>query len=155
MRKVIISVFVIIAFAIYSLHSRSESAEVAATTTSLQAKTSASGLATSSPSAASTASTSSASQYKDGTYTGDSADAYYGFIKVRVTISGGKLTDVEFLQYPNDHHESVQINSSAMPILKQEAITAQSDQVDGVSGATDTSQAFIESLSSALSQARA
>jgi len=59
------------------------------------------------------------------------------------------------LLYPNDRRESVDINSQAMPYLKQEAIQAQTAQVDGVSGATDTSQAFIQSLGSALKQARA
>lgn len=94
-------------------------------------------------------------QYKDGTYTGSAADAFYGPIQVRVTVSGGKITDVTFLQYPNDRGTSVRINEQAMPMLKQEAIQAQSASVDGVSGATDTSQAFIESLGSALNQAKA
>ena len=150
MRKIIISVFVIVAFAIYSLHVRSESAEVAATTTSLQAAPPSAVVAASS---AASVQASNAS-YKDGTYTGTSADAYYGFIRVQAVISNGRLTNVEFLQYPDDHRESIEINTHAMPILKQEALSAQGAQVDGVSGATDTSQAFIESLSSALSRAR-
>jgi uncharacterized protein with FMN-binding domain len=91
---------------------------------------------------------------KDGTYTGDSADAFYGFIQVQVAISGGKLTDVQFLQYPNDRSTSRMINGQAMPILRQEAIAAQSANVDIVSGATDSSQAFIQSLSSALAKAK-
>jgi uncharacterized protein with FMN-binding domain len=93
-------------------------------------------------------------QYKDGQYTGSSADAYYGLVQVKAIISGGKITDVQFLSYPNDRQNSVNINSQAMPILTQEAILAQSVNVDIVSGATDTSQAFIQSLSSALSQAK-
>lgn len=93
--------------------------------------------------------------YKDGTYTGDETDAYYGYIKVKATIAGGKLTDVAFLEYPNDRINSVVINQYAMPQLKQQAIKAQSATVDGVSGATDTSQAFIDSLDSALRQAKA
>jgi uncharacterized protein with FMN-binding domain len=92
--------------------------------------------------------------YKDGTYTGDVADAFYGNIQVKVTISDGKISDVQFLQYPNDRRNSIEINTYAMPILRQEAISAQSAQVDIVSGATDTSRAFIESLGTALSQAR-
>ena len=93
-------------------------------------------------------------QYADGTYTGSSVYAYYGYVQVKATISGGKLTDVTFLKYPNDRGRSVEINSYATPILSQEAITAQSASVDGVTGATDTSQGFRESLSSALSQAK-
>jgi uncharacterized protein with FMN-binding domain len=58
------------------------------------------------------------------------------------------------LQYPNERNRSVEINSYADPILVNEAIQAQSAKVDIVSGATDTSQAFIQSLSHALSQAQ-
>lgn len=94
------------------------------------------------------------SGYKDGQFTGNSADAYYGNIQVKVTISGGKITDVIFLNYPQDRRTSVMINSQAMPFLKQEAIQAQSAQVDIVSGATDSSLAFRQSLQSALNQAR-
>ena len=70
-------------------------------------------------------------KYKNGTYTGSVADAFYGNIQVRVTISGGRITDVQFLQYPNDRSTSIEINSQAMPILKQEAIQAQSANVCG------------------------
>jgi uncharacterized protein with FMN-binding domain len=94
-------------------------------------------------------------QYTDGTYTGTAANAYYGNIQVAATISGGKLTNVTFLQYPNDRSTSRFINQQAMPQLKAEAIQAQSANVDGVSGASDSSGAFKESLASALSQAQA
>lgn len=93
-------------------------------------------------------------KYADGTYTGSAVDAYYGTIQVNAVISGGKLADVVFLQYPNDRSTSRFINQQAMPELKAEAIQAQSANVDGVSGASDSSAAFKESLSSALSQAR-
>lgn len=92
-------------------------------------------------------------QYKNGTYTGSVADAFYGNVQVRVSISGGKLTDVQFLQYPNDRSTSIAINTQAMPYLKQEALQAQSANVQGVSGASDTSAAFQQSLASALAQA--
>lgn len=94
-----------------------------------------------------------AGQYVDGTYTGSAANAYYGNIQVKATISGGKLTDVTFLQYPNDRNTSVYINQQAMPALRAEAIQAQSANVDGVSGASDSSAAFKQSLASALAQA--
>lgn len=92
--------------------------------------------------------------YRNGSYTGSAADAYYGTVQVRATIQGGRLSNVEFLQYPNDRGTSIYINGIAMPQLTQEAIAAQSAQVDGVSGATATSQAFIQSLASALAQAK-
>ncbi len=92
-------------------------------------------------------------RYKDGTYTGSAADAFYGNIQVQAVIRGGRIEDVIFLQYPSDRSTSIAINTQAMPYLKQEAIQAQSAQVDIVSGASDTSQAFQQSLESALAQA--
>lgn len=95
----------------------------------------------------------STSGYKDGTYTGSTTDAYYGNVQVQAAISGGRITGVKFLQYPNTHSTSVYINEQAMPYLQQEAIKAQNAHVNIISGATYTSQAFAQSLSSALSQA--
>lgn len=92
-------------------------------------------------------------QYRDGSYVGNVEDAFYGNVQVKVIISGGQINDVQFLDYPHDRNTSVRINTQAMPYLKQEAIQAQSANVDIVSGATATSEAFIQSLSSALSQA--
>ncbi|MDB5194988.1 MAG: FMN-binding protein [Parcubacteria group bacterium] len=94
-------------------------------------------------------------QYKDGTYTGSVADAYYGNLQVAAVVSGGKLTKVNVLQYPNDRGESVQINQQALPVLIREAIAAQSAHVNGVSGASDTSPAFVQSLGVALASAKA
>jgi uncharacterized protein with FMN-binding domain len=90
---------------------------------------------------------------KDGLYTGDVADAFYGNIQVAAVIQNGKLVKVNILQYPNDRQRSIEINSQALPILQSEAIRVQSATVDIVSGATDTSQAFITSLGSALFKA--
>jgi uncharacterized protein with FMN-binding domain len=92
--------------------------------------------------------------YKDGQYDGRIADAHYGNVQVRAIIQDGKLTDVQFLSYPNDRNQSIRINSYALPILKSEAIKVQSAKVDIVSGATNTSRAFVNSLSPALSQAQ-
>ena len=92
--------------------------------------------------------------YTDGTYTGNSADAYYGNIKVQAVIKNGKLADVIFLDHPQDRMHSIQVNNYAMPILKQEAIGAQNANVNTVSGASFSSGAFRESLGNALSQAK-
>lgn len=92
--------------------------------------------------------------YKDGSYTGIVVDAFYGNVQVKATISGGRITDITFLDYPHDRRTSQEINSQAMPILKSEAIQIQTANVDIVSGATATSQAFVESLQSALNQAK-
>jgi uncharacterized protein with FMN-binding domain len=91
--------------------------------------------------------------YRDGQYTGPVTDAYYGNVQVRAIIQGGKLTDVKWLDFPHDRRTSQMINQQATPWLRQEAIQAQSAQVDFVSGATLTSQAFVQSLQAALSQA--
>jgi uncharacterized protein with FMN-binding domain len=97
----------------------------------------------------------SGSLYKDGSYTGSIADAQWGVVQVKAVIKNGKITDVQFLQYPNDRSRSIYINSIADPQLTSEAIQAQSANVDIVTGATDSSEAFIQSLSDALSQAKA
>lgn len=108
----------------------------------------------SAPSPAPVATPKPAGQYKDGTYTGGVADAYYGNVQVSATIQGGKITNVTFLDHPQTHQTSVYINAQAMPYLTQEAIQAQSANVNIVSGATFTSQAFMQSLASALTQAK-
>jgi uncharacterized protein with FMN-binding domain len=91
--------------------------------------------------------------YRDGQYTGPVTDAFYGNVQVKAVIQGGKLTDVQWLDFPHDRRTSQMINQQATPWLKQEAIQAQSAQVDFISGATLTSQAFVQSLQYALSQA--
>lgn len=96
----------------------------------------------------------SATSYKDGSYTGTVEDAFYGNLQVKAVISGGKIVDVIALQYPNDNRTSIQINSQAIPFLRQETLQAQSAQIDMISGASDSSPAFIRSLSNALSQAK-
>ena len=93
-------------------------------------------------------------QYKDGEYEGSDEDAYYGNIKVKITINEGKITNVTFLNYPNERSNSRRINEAAMPILRQETITAQSAAINAVSGATYSSRAYIASLTSALSKAQ-
>lgn len=138
MKKLILSVIVVVAFAAYALAYHGSGSNEAATSTSIVAS--------------STASTSS-TKYKDGTYAGSSVDATYGNVQVQVTVKGGKITDVQFLDHPSGRGESVSINNMAMPILTQEAISAQSANVQTVSGATFTSGAFVQSLQSALDKA--
>jgi uncharacterized protein with FMN-binding domain len=153
-KKVAVVAFVILTFVIYSFHQRSEGGQA----TSQVIDTTKKSVQTTTPvtnSSSSTTTTTNKNTYKDGSFTGKSSDAVYGYIQVKATVSGGKLTDVEFLDYPQDRRNSVEINDYAMPQLKDQAIQAQSAQVDGVSGATDTSQAFIESLGNALTQAKA
>jgi uncharacterized protein with FMN-binding domain len=93
-------------------------------------------------------------QYKNGTYVGSVQDAFYGNIQVQATIINGKISNVTFLQFPNDNRTSQYVNAQADPILAQEAIQKQSANVDIVSGASASSQAFQASLADALSQAK-
>lgn len=94
------------------------------------------------------------SMYKDGTYTGPVSDAIYGKLQVVATISGGMITNVTWPVYPNDPGHTTEVNTAALPQLKQEVITAQNANVNVISGATQTSEAFQESLAAALAQAK-
>lgn len=108
---------------------------------------------TSSPAPAAAAPTSTSGTYKDGSYTGTAFDNQYGSVQVKATVSGGKLTNVEFLQMPYEESRSASLSAYAKPILLKEALAAQSASVDIVSGATSTSESFMNSLQSALDQA--
>jgi uncharacterized protein with FMN-binding domain len=150
MKKLIVSALIIGVFIVYSLvHVRGAPAAV------LPPTSTGSGSNPTSPSDTTTSGATSGTTYKNGTYTGSVADAQWGYVQVKAVIQGGKITDVQWLQYPNERDRSVEINQYADPQLTQEAIQTQSAQVDLVSGATDTSVAFIQSLSDALSQAQA
>ncbi len=160
-KKILVSAALVGTFIIYSLiHGRSSGATPivlvprSATATATNTDTpSVDGTATTGPSP--TATETPSTLYKDGSYSGSVADAQWGYIQVQAVIKGGKITDVKFLQYPNERQRSVEINSYADPILTSEAIQAQSANVDLISGATDSSFAFIQSLSDALTLAQA
>jgi uncharacterized protein with FMN-binding domain len=73
-------------------------------------------------------------------------------VQVQIAMSGGKVLDVQALQLPSDRSRSARISQYSAPILRSEAIQAQSARVDIVSGATYTSRAYAQSLASALKQ---
>ncbi|MFC0432088.1 FMN-binding protein [Kutzneria buriramensis] len=85
-----------------------------------------------------------------GTYDGGAADTPYGPVQVRITVSGGRITSAETVQAPNESRRDVEINDAAVPQLVQETLQAQSAQIDTVSGATYTSEGYIQSLQSAI-----
>ncbi|MFA7278328.1 MAG: FMN-binding protein [Candidatus Gracilibacteria bacterium] len=93
-------------------------------------------------------------QYKDGSYTGKVITTIYGDVQMRAVIKNGKLATIETLQAPHGADTSIEIANMALPVLKSEAITVQSAQVDAVSGATQTSKGFKGSLADALAQAK-
>jgi uncharacterized protein with FMN-binding domain len=127
--------------------------QLAATSTAATAQTSsATSESMSSVTTESTVAALETTGYTDGTYQGSAISIRWGDVQVQVSIQDGKISDVEFLTYPTDPR-SLQINRQAAPLLAKEAIESQSADVQVISGATFTSLAFMESLSSALSQA--
>jgi uncharacterized protein with FMN-binding domain len=74
----------------------------------------------------------------------------YGPVQVRVTMKGTQLVDVQALQLPSDRSRSARISQYAGPQLRTEALQAQSANIDLVSGATYTTQGYIDSLQGAL-----
>jgi uncharacterized protein with FMN-binding domain len=94
-----------------------------------------------------------AHSYTDGVYTGPAADAYYGIVQLQALVQGGRLSALKVLKYPSDRRTSISINRQALPMLRDEAISAQSANVDIITGATLTSRAFIQSLGGALKKA--
>ncbi|AKL70594.1 MULTISPECIES: FMN-binding protein [Streptomyces] len=90
-----------------------------------------------------------------GTFTGDPIDTQYGTVQVAATLSQGRITSIKVLQAPDRRGRDQEIAAYALPRLTQEAIGAQSAHIDAVSGASYTSQGYIQSLQSALDQAHA
>ncbi|MFF3913653.1 FMN-binding protein [Streptomyces sp. NPDC001852] len=84
-----------------------------------------------------------------GTVTGDATQTQYGTVQVRLTVAGGRITRAEAVQAPKGGL-SDQKTALAIPKLNQEAVAAQSAQIDAVSGATYTSNGYKKSLQSAL-----
>ena len=107
----------------------------------------------SAPTASASKTTSAGSGVKSGTFTGAAESTDFGNVQVQAVISGGKLTNVIVLQVPDRGGYEDQIVQIAVPELRSEALSAQSANIDVVSGATYTSQGYAESLQSALDQA--
>jgi uncharacterized protein with FMN-binding domain len=104
--------------------------------------------ATPSPSASSSGGSSSSK-----TSSGSVAQTRWGPVQVSITVSGGRITDVAVPTYPNNNGRDAEINAYALPVLRQETLSAQSAQIDTVSGATVTSDGYIASLQAALDAA--
>ncbi|EFH82610.1 FMN-binding protein [Ktedonobacter racemifer] len=155
MKKLTIAVFIIGIFILYSFTYNQAIALLPNRTRYSIGVAGNDSLPSTSTTPASTTTSTNGTQYKDGSFTGDVEDAHWGNIQVKAIIQNGKITDVQFLQFPNERNRSVVINNYADPILTNEAIQAQNANVDIVSGATDSSEAFMQSLTTALSQAKA
>ena len=129
-----------------STSSSSASAESSAVTSVDGGTSTPDGTGTGSSSGSSSASGSS-------TVTGDPAATRWGPVQVELTVANGTITDVQVVEYPTENRKDQQINARALPVLVQETLDAQSADVDMVSGATVTSEGYLESLQSALDQA--
>ena len=88
-----------------------------------------------------------------GTFTGSDVPNRFGDVVVRVVITNGHISDVQAVQLPTDRQESAYISEQAGPLLRSEALQAQSANIDIISGATYTSESYAQSLESALQQA--
>ena len=108
-----------------------------------------SGSSSSTPSSSSSSSSASAAK----TYDGNAVSTRFGNVQVQITVAGGKITAAQVLQVPWNDHRDQEINSYAVPVLNSEVVQAQSATIDMVSGATYTSDGYIQSLQSAIDQA--
>ncbi|MFE2543628.1 FMN-binding protein [Actinacidiphila glaucinigra] len=89
------------------------------------------------------------------TVTGDAAQTSYGPVQVKITVEGGRIVSAAAVQAPAGTPTSDQLTATAVPELNQAAVTAQSAQIDTVSGASFTSEGYRKSLQSALDKAGA
>ena len=88
-----------------------------------------------------------------GTYKGTAVQTRFGPVQVQITVANGKITDVTALQLTNADGKSVQISNRAAPLLRSKVLAAQSANVQTVSGATVTSDAYLTSLQAAIDAA--
>jgi uncharacterized protein with FMN-binding domain len=87
--------------------------------------------------------------------TGKVIQYQYGVLQLRATLTRGRLTGVSIAQLQPEPGRSAFIDSQAIPLLKAEALRARSATIDAVSGATYTSEAYAQSLQSAIDRAKA
>ncbi|MCW2770509.1 MAG: hypothetical protein JWR27_1942 [Aeromicrobium sp.] len=87
------------------------------------------------------------------TVTGPSVSTEWGPVQVALAVTDGTITRVTVPVYPNGNHKDQEINAYALPILIDETIQAQGASIDMVSGATVTSNGYLQSLQAALDEA--
>jgi uncharacterized protein with FMN-binding domain len=95
----------------------------------------------------------SGSESAGTTVTGDSVDTRWGPVQVEITVANGTITAVDVPVYPDNNPKDQEINSYAVPTLIQETLDSQSGDIDMISGATVTSDGYLQSLQSALDEA--
>jgi uncharacterized protein with FMN-binding domain len=87
----------------------------------------------------------------DGSFTGDSVTMRYGIVQVKITVQNGKITDAQAVKAPTGSND--RYTQMAVPRLREQTITAQSANIQGVSGASFTSYGWYTSLVSAIAKA--
>ena len=87
------------------------------------------------------------------TYTGGVADTQWGPVQVQITVRDHKITRARAVQYPQGASNDAQINGYALPVLDREVVQKQGAAIDTVSGATVTSDGYLQSLQSAIDAA--
>lgn len=86
------------------------------------------------------------------TISGPVIDDQFGQVQATITVAGAKITNVS-ITAPQDNPRSAFINQQAVPMLQQETLQAQSANINLISGATVTSEAYLQSLQGALQSA--
>ena len=144
MRRIVVAVMGTISglVLLFSYHTSRNEGSVAVATSAPAA----SGVSGSAPQAA-------AGSTAAGTFTGDSVMTRWGAVQVEITVADGRVTAVQAVEYPQENPRDRQINAYALPQLHDEVLAAQSARIDGVSGATVTSDGYRSSLQSALDAA--
>ncbi|MFZ7087962.1 FMN-binding protein [Curtobacterium sp. RRHDQ10] len=112
-----------------------------------------SGTGTSGTGTSGTGTSGSASSGVSGTFDGAATETRYGAVQVAIVVKDGTITDVTALRLTDHDGRSVAISNQAAPILRQEALAAQSADIQAVSGATYTSEGYTTSLQSAIDEA--
>jgi uncharacterized protein with FMN-binding domain len=145
MRRIVIwlASTITIVVLLFGYHTSTNKSTSAATVPSASAPTT-----TSSPQSSSSGNSSNIK-----TYAGSVAQTRWGPVQVKITVQDGKLTKVTVVQQPNGNRRDQEINDQALPILIDETVTAQSAKIDMVSGATVTSEGYVQSLQAALDEA--
>ena len=104
------------------------------------------------PAGATTTGTPATGTPTTGTVTGDAVQTRWGPVQVQLDVEGSTITHVSVLQYPDSNGRDVEISNYALPQLIQGTLDAQGGDIAMVSGATYTSQGYLQSLLSALDQ---
>jgi uncharacterized protein with FMN-binding domain len=84
------------------------------------------------------------------TAVGTSEQYGYGTLAVKVTVRGSRITDVSVARLQTAEQYSQSLAQQVIPLLRNEVLSAQSAHINGISGATYTSEAYAYSAQSAL-----